>query len=68
VAACAQCTNAYRVLTYDGQISPGFKWPDPTDTRDPADELRAEGVAIVDGKADPSRTLISDDLVALLEG
>jgi alkylated DNA nucleotide flippase Atl1 len=68
VGACAQCTNAYRVLTYDGQISPGFKWHDPTDIRDPADVLRAEGVAIVDGKADSSRTLISDDLVALLEG
>lgn len=67
VAGCAQCTNAYRVLTYEGRISPGFRWGDPSDARDPVDVLRTEGVPVFDGKADPTRMLISDDLVAMLE-
>jgi alkylated DNA nucleotide flippase Atl1 len=67
VATCTQCTNAYRVLTHEGRISPSFRWGNPSDTRDPVDVLRTEGVPVLDGKADSARMLISDDLVAMLE-
>ena len=36
--------NAHRVLRTDGTLSPGFRWPDPADKRDPISMLRAEGV------------------------
>ena len=67
MASCTQCTNAHRVLTWEGKLSPQFRWADPTDMRDPIELLRSEGIAITDGKADPDRILIADDLVVLLE-
>lgn len=67
MAACIQCSNAHRVLTSEGKLSPQFRWADPADTRNPMELLRSENVTIVDGKADPDRILIADDLVALLE-
>lgn len=65
IANCAQCTNPYRVLTWDGKVSPSFRWREMDDHRDPLALLRAEGINFIDGKADPERMLVSDDLVAL---
>lgn len=66
VATCRQCANAYRILTTDGSIAPGFRWTDPTDKRDPAGVLRAEGAFLGD-RPDPARGLDSDQLQALIE-
>lgn len=67
VTRCEQCANAHRILTKDGRIAPEFAWTDPSDLRKPADLLVAEGIAFVDGRADPAKELGSDSLVALVE-
>lgn len=36
--------GAWRVLQSSGGISPGFRWSDPEDTRDPVEVLRSEGI------------------------
>ena len=59
--------KAYRVLTTEGRISEGFAWSDPADTRNPADLLRAEGVAFdPSGRAAADRRLSSDALQSLM--
>ena len=59
--------KAYRVLTFDGRISDGFRWSDPNDARDPIDVLTGEGVTFDDaGRAAADERLTSDDLQALL--
>jgi alkylated DNA nucleotide flippase Atl1 len=59
--------KAYRVLTFDGRISDGFRWSDPTDTRNPIDVLRAEGAQFDDsGRAQPEGRLTADELQSLL--
>ena len=56
--------NLHRVLTSSGTPAEGFRWPDPSDTRDIRDVLRSEGVAFTaDATADPSSRLSADDLV-----
>ncbi|MFC6706187.1 DUF262 domain-containing protein [Flexivirga alba] len=67
VARCTRCTNAYRVMTWDGRIASGFAWTDPSDTRDPHDVLAAEGLTFTDGIADPEQKLDTEDLIALGE-
>lgn len=67
ITTCPHCANAWRVLTWDGRIAPQFTWSDPADTRDPQDLLLADGVRLVDGKADPAQMLRSDELAGLVE-
>ena len=57
ITSCEECSSAHRVLTASGGFAERFHWTDPNDPRDPAEMLRAEGVAIVDGSADPARRL-----------
>jgi alkylated DNA nucleotide flippase Atl1 len=67
IVANPSLLKAYRVLTSDGRVSEGFKWSDPSDTRDPIEVLRAEGVEFDDaGRALPDGRLSADDLQSLL--
>lgn len=66
VGSCKQCANAHRILKSDGSVSSEFAWTDAADIRNPLDMLRAEGIAIADGKADRDKELSSDDLAALI--
>lgn len=67
IVANASLPKAYRVLTFDGRVSEGFRWDDAGDTRDPIEVLRAEGVEFDEaGRALPEGRLTSDDLQALL--
>lgn len=65
LARCPECENAYRVLTWDGRVSEDFHWHDQDDTRNPVEILRAEGVRITDGRAEPEQQLTVDDLLAM---
>ena len=67
ITTCPQCANAHRVLTAEGRLAAAFAWPDSNDARDPGEMLRAEGVGFLEGRADPSRRLTSDDLTALVD-
>ncbi len=59
--------KAWRVLTWDGQVSEGFRWSDVADFRDPHDVLEQEGVVFdSEGRADPAQHLSVDDLHSLL--
>jgi alkylated DNA nucleotide flippase Atl1 len=67
IVANPSLPKAYRVLTFDGRISDGFRWSDPTDTRNPIDVLRAEGAPFDDsGRAHPEGRLTADELQSLL--
>ncbi|MCM3659423.1 DUF262 domain-containing protein [Georgenia satyanarayanai] len=66
VPGCTHCVNPHRVLTSAGRVADNFRWLAPDDVRDPARMLQDEGVSFVDGRADPSRRLHSDDLAALV--
>ena len=60
IARCPEdaCRIGYRVLNADGRVSEGFYWGDPSDSRDPLEVLRAEGVSLdADGRADPASRL-----------
>jgi alkylated DNA nucleotide flippase Atl1 len=60
--------KAYRVLTAGGEISEGFHWTDPGDTRDPVEILKSEGVAFLpSGRADPASMIAAEELVNLLD-
>jgi hypothetical protein len=60
-------TNADRVLSSDGAISPGFRWTDPHDTRDVRAVLEAEGVVFEADRASLEQRLGADELAALIE-
>ncbi len=66
ITTCPQCVNGHRVLKSDGSVATNFHWSDADDTRYPTEVLRAEGLKIVNGKADPSQELPPDDLADLL--
>jgi alkylated DNA nucleotide flippase Atl1 len=67
IATNPSLAKAYRVMTIDGRVSEGFAWSDPTDSRDPIDVLRAEGVQFDEtGRATAECRLTADDLQALL--
>ncbi|QGN57678.1 DUF262 domain-containing protein [Nostocoides sp. HKS02] len=66
IAKCLQCTHAWRVLTSDGRVAPGFAWSDESDHRDPEALLRQEGVRLTNGVADPEQRLDSEALTALI--
>lgn len=59
--------GAYRVLTADGRVSAGFRWPDGEDSGDAQSRLEAEGVPFDEaGRARRSHRLTMSDLAALL--
>ncbi|WP_082482058.1 DUF262 domain-containing protein [Aeromicrobium sp. Leaf245] len=66
ITKCLQCTNAHRILAKHGRVAPAFTWSDPNDQRDPKDLLLGEGLAFIEDRADPTRELANDDLVALI--
>jgi alkylated DNA nucleotide flippase Atl1 len=66
ITSCNHCANPWRVLTSEGRIAEQFTWSDPNDKRKPRDLLLADGVRLVDGKADPEQVLQSDALIALI--
>ena len=66
IATNPALAKAYRVLTWDGQISEGFAWSDPTDSRNPREVLATEGVEFVDGKAAQAQRLGADALMQFL--
>lgn len=66
ISKCSSCTNAYRVLTWDGRVADGFAWSDPTDVRNPQSVLEGEGVRFHEGAADPDSKLAAEDLLALV--
>ena len=63
---CKQCAHVWRVRAHGGRLTAGFAWSDPSDTRDPDELLRADGVVIDDGRADPAQKLTADALAALV--
>jgi alkylated DNA nucleotide flippase Atl1 len=67
VAGVPGDTNAYRVLSADGAISPGFRWTDPHDTRDVRAVLEAEGITFDGDCASPDQRLKAEELAALIE-
>ncbi len=66
VTALPSGTNAYRVLSADGSVSPSFKWQDPDDDRDVADVLAAEGIEFADGRASEPQRIASEEMGVLI--
>ena len=64
ILRCRECATGYRVLTADGRFAQGFTWSDPSDTRDPVEVLRGEGVVVTDGRADQERRVRAGTLGA----
>jgi alkylated DNA nucleotide flippase Atl1 len=62
ITKCTACPNAWRVLGGDRRPRPGFAWGDSTRTETQEAALAREGVRFVDGAADPTQRLTSDDL------
>lgn len=59
--------NAHRVLSLDGSVSDGFRWPDAEDDRDVFEVLKAEGVKLgADNRADPGQRLGPEALAGLI--
>ncbi|MEV1081801.1 DUF262 domain-containing protein [Streptomyces sp. NPDC050211] len=58
--------GAHRVLTSDGRVSEGFRWPDNRETGDPRDLLIEEGVPFDGRRARKSHRLTASDLATLL--
>lgn len=67
IAAHPTLPGTWRVLNADGAVSPGFRWADPGDGRDPRAVLEDEGVRFdASGRADESQRLRRDALLALV--
>lgn len=67
IASNPSLPKGWRVLTWDGRISEGFRWLDAEDTRDPRVVLEQEGVIFDEcGRADPAQRLSVDELHGLL--
>lgn len=63
VLARYELPNAWRVLQSAGTVSPGFRWIDPADSRDPHAVLSAEGIRFDDeGRADAEQFLAATEL------
>lgn len=58
--------NAWRVLTSDGGVSAGFRWPAEDRTDDPYDVLASEGVSFESKRASAAQRMTAADLAALL--
>ena len=65
IGSCDRCVNQHRVLQANGQVSPGFAWPDPADQRNPHAMLVEEGVSFTGASADPECQLEAEDLLTL---
>jgi alkylated DNA nucleotide flippase Atl1 len=59
-------TNAWRVLTADGSISPGFRWEAADRTDDPKQLLESEGLTFTSGRANPSQRITATEIAGLL--
>lgn len=59
-------SNAWRVLTSDGSISPAFRWGEHDQHSEPQTLLEEEGVHFTDGRADPNQHVRAADLATLL--
>jgi len=67
IASNPSIPKAWRVLTWDGRVSAGFRWLSPDDARNPREVLELEGVVFDDeGRADPAQRLTPDELHKLL--
>lgn len=61
--------HAYRVLTSEGRIADGFRWPAGYTGPDVRARLAADGVLFtVTGAADPAQRLTPDDLATVVAG
>ncbi len=60
-------TNAYRVLSADGSISPNFRWYDPDDHRDVRGVLEAEGVVLDGNRASADQRVTAEELASMIE-
>lgn len=59
--------GAWRVLQASGSVSPGFRWADPSDLRDPLEVLRNEGLRFdAQGRAEPSQRVGAEQLAERL--
>lgn len=59
--------GAWRVLQVSGSISPGFRWADPADLRDPLEVLRNEGLRFDgQGRAEPTQRVTAEHLAERL--
>ncbi len=59
--------GAWRVLQSSGGISPGFRWTNPDDHRDPLEALQAEGLRFdAQHRADPSQRVKVEQLAERL--
>lgn len=59
--------NAHRVLTSEGRVSEGFRWPSEDEGGDVRSRLTADGIRFtVAGSADPVQRLSADDLALLV--
>lgn len=59
--------GAWRVLQASGGISPGFRWADPTDLRDPLEVLLSEGLHFDShGQAEPAQRVGAEQLAERL--
>ncbi|WP_309484254.1 MGMT family protein [Streptomyces himalayensis] len=67
LAACGQCSNAWRVLTSVGRVSAGFQWTNSTRTDTPLEVLAAEGVRFDGEAAVPEACLPLEALRGLLD-
>lgn len=67
VSGASHLAHVYRVLSASGELSSGFRWADPADTRDPLALLRDEGVTFDGGFADQALRLNAADLAALVD-
>ncbi|WP_335983894.1 GmrSD restriction endonuclease domain-containing protein [Streptomyces sp. CA2R106] len=67
LAGTAGLHGAYRVLTADGRVSAGFRWPGGEESGDARTRLETEGVPFDDaGRARRSHRVTTADLAALL--
>lgn len=67
IVECVHCLRGYRVLQRDGRVHSNFRWTDPTRNDDPIEMLKSDDVRLVDGQADESQRLATDDLRSLLD-
>lgn len=64
ILRCRECSTGYRVLIDEGRFADGFTWSDPSDSRNPVEVLRGEGVLFTDGRADQARRVRGQTLGA----
>ncbi|MBC3989380.1 DUF262 domain-containing protein [Streptomyces sp. AC563] len=69
LAATPGVANAHRVLTSEGKVPDGDRWPSPGEGGDVRARLTADGIRFtVNGAADPTQRKSADDLTLLITG